>query len=146
MSAVRKSKRLNGKRPARTSDGSFNRKCGASTHDLLNDDDSVIDLVKRPKLKYEEYSLLIQSGIVADDTKYICKSCYTKFKQMEFKQQLKRNNDMTESNSSSSEIEEDGDDNEEIISSCISIGKDLNLFLMIVQSGTIIGNSIQLNN
>ena len=80
MINTRKCKRLNQNTPARDNEiGRFRKTCGALIHNDFgpeNGTTSLFDLVKRPKIKSEDYKTLLAKGVIDDETKYICGSCF----------------------------------------------------------------------
>ena len=71
----RRSKRLNSSNE-RDGKGKFKKTCGALTHSSYNDSQfSLINLQKRKKIKFSDYTTLIEQGIITFDAKFICQPC-----------------------------------------------------------------------
>ena len=121
MSAVRKSKRLNPSWQERNHSGRFKRKCGALNHDPCKEENtSLVDLRKRPKIKSDEYSLLLRKGIVTSQTNFICKTCLSSLKSQQTFPSKEQDN-VTDNEDDS---EEDGED--DLVLKCIDVGNEIN--------------------
>lgn len=121
MQSVRRSKRKNNFTQERDGSGKFKRTCGAITHNPFNDENqSLIDLRKRPKMKNTDYHALIESGIVTTETSFICQACFDNFKKPEL-------NSLGEEELINSDIEDNVED--DLTLRCIEIGQDLKQFI-----------------
>jgi len=126
MESIRKSKRINEEAQARnTNSGRFENTCGSLIHNPLNEDsETLIDLVKRPRIKGDDYKALISKGIVDHETKYICKSCFSVIKFHNI--YVFNKSDNAEAECDENPIcENEAEDNEELITKCINLGKEI---------------------
>ena len=125
MINTRKYKRLNENAQARDKEtGRFRNTCGALIHDDFGPENgtaTLFDLVKRPSIKSEDYKTLLAKGIINDETKYICGSCFQTAVGNSQKTNENTNNN-AEDSITDSYVDQDDED---LIDRCIDLGKEI---------------------